>query len=95
MVKRSRLNGAFSGCGSPVAMVCARTQPTAGVAYPEDPAALSDAQWARYLFVRENPKGAFAERWSHSGGCRRWFNVIRDTATHKVISSYEAGEPHP
>jgi heterotetrameric sarcosine oxidase delta subunit len=45
--------------------------------------------------VRDNPKGEWAERWSHSGGCRRWFNLIRDTATHKVLESYEAGEPRP
>ena len=67
----------------------------AQIAYPADPAAAGDEEWSRYLFVRDNPKGPWAERWSHSGGCRRWFNVIRDTATHKVISSYEAGEPHP
>jgi heterotetrameric sarcosine oxidase delta subunit len=58
----------------------------AGVAYPEDPAALSDAEWARYLFVRENPKGAFAERWSHSAGCRRWFTLRRDTATNAWLT---------
>jgi heterotetrameric sarcosine oxidase delta subunit len=57
----------------------------AGVAYPEDPAALSDADWARYLFVRDNPKGAFAERWVHTAGCRRWFTVRRDTATNALL----------
>ncbi|HWB35700.1 MAG TPA: sarcosine oxidase subunit delta [Rugosimonospora sp.] len=57
----------------------------AGVAYPEDPAALSDAEWAAYLFFRENPKGAFAERWVHSAGCRRWFSLVRDTATNAVL----------
>jgi heterotetrameric sarcosine oxidase delta subunit len=54
----------------------------AGVAYPADPAALSDAEWAAYLFVRDNPKGRFAERWVHVHGCRRWFDVVRDTETH-------------
>ncbi|WP_336886054.1 sarcosine oxidase subunit delta [Streptomyces mexicanus] len=34
--------------------------------YPEDPAALTDEEWARYLFFRDNPKGPFAERWSHT-----------------------------
>ena len=60
----------------------------AHVPYPADPDALSDAEWGRYLFVRDNPKGVFAERWVHSAGCRRWFNVERDTATHRVIRSY-------
>ncbi len=60
-----------------------------------DPDALDDAEWARYLFVRDNPKGPFAERWSHSAGCRRWFNVVRDTSNHRVLASYEIGAPVP
>jgi sarcosine oxidase, subunit delta len=60
----------------------------AHVSYPAEPDALSDAAWGEYLFVRDNPKGPFAERWVHSAGCRRWFNVERDTATHRVIRSY-------
>jgi sarcosine oxidase, subunit delta len=52
----------------------------AGVAYPADPAATSDEDWAQYLFVRDNPKGLFAERWVHTHGCRRWFDVERDTS---------------
>jgi sarcosine oxidase subunit delta len=56
----------------------------AGVAYPADPAALSDAEWAEYLFVRDNPKGPFAERWVHAHGCRRWFDLTRDTVTHEI-----------
>ena len=67
----------------------------AHVPYPADPDALADAEWAQYLFVRDNPKGPFAERWSHSAGCRRWFNVLRDTATHRVLASYEIGAPRP
>jgi heterotetrameric sarcosine oxidase delta subunit len=53
-------------------------------AYPADPRSLTDAQWADYVFARPNPKGRFAERWSHSAGCRRWFNVVRDTVTHEI-----------
>jgi heterotetrameric sarcosine oxidase delta subunit len=56
----------------------------AGVPYPDDPAALTDEEWGRFLFVRANPKGAFHERWAHSAGCRRWFNLVRDTVTHEV-----------
>ncbi|WP_221583421.1 sarcosine oxidase subunit delta [Microbacterium sp. G2-8] len=51
----------------------------AHVAYPSDPYALSDAEWARYLFYRDNPKGLFAERWVHASGCRKWFDAVRDT----------------
>ena len=64
----------------------------AHVAYPENPAALTDEEWARYLFFRDNPKGPFAERWSHAAGCRRWFNAVRDTATNEILAVYRAGE---
>ncbi|MBB2946884.1 heterotetrameric sarcosine oxidase delta subunit [Actinoplanes lutulentus] len=56
----------------------------AGVAYPSDPSTLSDEQWAKYLFFRDNPKGAFRERWCHTAGCRRWFNLVRDTVTNEI-----------
>ena len=64
----------------------------AHVAYPADPEALSDEEWAQYLFFRANPKGAFAERWVHSAGCRRWFNAVRDTVTSEFTSIYRPGE---
>ncbi|MFI6014694.1 sarcosine oxidase subunit alpha family protein [Streptomyces sp. NPDC051243] len=67
----------------------------AHVPYPEDPASLSDEEWARYLFFRDNPKGPFAERWSHAAGCRRWFNAVRDTSTNEVLAVYRSGEERP
>ncbi|MET9850676.1 sarcosine oxidase subunit delta family protein [Streptomyces ossamyceticus] len=67
----------------------------AHVPYPEDPSALTDEEWARYLFFRDNPKGPFAERWSHAAGCRRWFNAVRDTATNEILTVYRAGEERP
>jgi heterotetrameric sarcosine oxidase delta subunit len=57
----------------------------AGVAYPTQPATLSDEQWAQFVFFRENPKGRFTERWVHAQGCRRWFDAIRDTATNDFL----------
>ncbi|MGC0316564.1 sarcosine oxidase subunit delta [Kitasatospora acidiphila] len=67
----------------------------AHVAYPANPEGLSDNEWAEYLFVRDNPKGPFAERWSHAAGCRRWFNLIRHTVTHEILAVYPAGQPKP
>ncbi|MEU6257993.1 sarcosine oxidase subunit alpha family protein [Streptomyces sp. NPDC047043] len=67
----------------------------AHVPYPQTPADLTDEEWARYLFFRDNPKGPFAERWSHSAGCCRWFNAVRDTATNEVLAVYRAGEERP
>ena len=56
----------------------------AGVAYPRDPMAQSDGEWAEYVFMRDNPKGWFAERWFHTTGCRRWFNLQRHTVTYEI-----------
>ena len=56
----------------------------APVARPADPQALDDAAWAEYVFMRNNPKGWFRERWVHASGCRRWFNIERHTLTHEI-----------
>jgi heterotetrameric sarcosine oxidase delta subunit len=58
----------------------------AGVPYPADPAALSDAEWATYLFVRSNPRGWLRERWFHGAGCRRWSTLERHTVTDEIRS---------
>lgn len=67
----------------------------AHISYPADPAALSDEEWADFVFFRDNPKGPFAERWVHTAGCRRWFNAIRDTSTHRLLAVYRLDEPKP
>jgi len=67
----------------------------AHIARPADPDTLDDAAWADYLFMRNNPKGPLAERWVHSAGCRRWFNLLRDTATHRILAVYRIGDPPP
>jgi heterotetrameric sarcosine oxidase delta subunit len=56
----------------------------AEVAYPSDPEKVDDGAWARYIFIRPNPRGPLAERWNHSAGCRRWFKLTRDTVTHRI-----------
>ena len=67
----------------------------AHITRPLAPETLSDAEWADYLFMRANPKGLHLERWAHSAGCRRWFNVARDTATNAINGSYRIGEKPP
>ncbi len=64
----------------------------AHIARPEKPEELSDAEWAEFIFMRTNTKGVFRERWNHSVGCRRWFNVVRDTVSHKILAVYKMGE---
>ncbi|MGN7210454.1 sarcosine oxidase subunit delta [Brachybacterium paraconglomeratum] len=67
----------------------------AHVPYPEDPSALDDREWSRYLFYRANTKGILAERWQHSAGCRKWFNALRDTRTYRFERIYPMGSPRP
>lgn len=54
-----------------------------------------DAAWAAHLFHRGNPKGWMRERWRHTHGCGRWFNLCRDTATHAIGPAYAMGAPPP
>jgi sarcosine oxidase subunit delta len=63
----------------------------AHVVRPADPAALDDAAWADFLYMRGNPKGRHAERWRHIHGCGRFFNCIRDTVTDRIERTYPAG----
>lgn len=56
---------------------------------------VNDEAWADYLFYRQNPKGEHRERWVHSAGCRQWFNVARDTVTHRIVAVYPMGETLP
>ena len=67
----------------------------AHIVRPKNPPDLSDDQWADYLFMRKNIKGVQFERWNHSNGCRRWFNVVRNTATDEMIKIYNMGENPP
>jgi heterotetrameric sarcosine oxidase delta subunit len=61
----------------------------------EQQGTMTDAEWANYLFLRTNPKGVHFERWVHTKGCRRWFNVARHTVTHEILKVYKMGEPRP
>ena len=60
----------------------------AGIVRPADPDALSDAEWADYLFYRKNPRGMHRELWNHAQGCRRWFGVERDTVSYAIARSF-------
>jgi sarcosine oxidase subunit delta len=64
----------------------------AHIARPTDTDKLSDAAWADYVFLRSNPKGVHRERWFHVHGCRKWFNVARDTVSHEIVAVYKMGE---
>ena len=67
----------------------------AHIARPLDTELMSDEEWGDYVFFRNNPKGLHYERWDHSHGCRRWFNVARDTVTDHIFATYKPGDPRP
>jgi heterotetrameric sarcosine oxidase delta subunit len=48
--------------------------------------------WFAYVYERDNPRGRFAEHWHHTGGCRRWLVVDRDTLTHEVFGVRDVAE---
>lgn len=64
----------------------------AHIVRPKDPNALSDEEWADYLFMRANKRGTHDEQWCHSAGCRRWFEVIRDTVSYRILDSRRIAE---
>jgi heterotetrameric sarcosine oxidase delta subunit len=54
---------------------------------PADAPGASDAQWADYVYFRDNPRGDHDELWQHTAGCRQWIEVRRNTLSHDVIGS--------
>lgn len=62
---------------------------------PANPSGTTDEEWAEFLFMRSNVKGLLHERWRHLHGCGRFFNVVRDTVTDRIVFTYKAGEPRP
>ncbi|MGI9502201.1 MAG: sarcosine oxidase subunit delta [Geminicoccaceae bacterium] len=67
----------------------------AHIARPADPSSLSDEEWERYLFIRNNARGRHFERWVHAHGCARFFNAVRETVSDRFLLTYKAGEPRP
>ena len=53
-----------------------------------DPSAIDE--WLHYVYLRDNPRGVFAEFVHHSGGCRAWLVVTRNSATHEVYDAFSA-----
>ena len=47
-------------------------------------------QWYDYVYLRDNRRGRFDEYVHHSGGCRAWLVVSRDTETHEVFGCVTA-----
>lgn len=67
----------------------------AHIARPTNSEDMTDEEWAEFVFMRTNTKGIHAERWVHAAGCRRFFNMLRNTATDEILAVYKIGEPRP
>lgn len=48
--------------------------------------------WHEYVNLRANVRGVMREHWQHSGGCRRWLVVERDTFSHDVHAVTDASK---
>jgi sarcosine oxidase subunit delta len=55
---------------------------------PAKPAELDAAQWADYLYVRDNAMGMQKEWWLHNAGCGLWFLAERHTRSGEVWRTY-------
>ncbi len=62
---------------------------------PKDMNAMSDAEFEKFFFIRDNPKGVNYERWRHIHGCGRIFNAVRDTVSDKFLTTYKSGVKKP
>jgi len=49
-------------------------------------------RWSDFVFLRSNPRGLHREYWQHTGGCRQWLIVERNTLSHEVSSVQLASE---
>ncbi|MGB7431118.1 MAG: sarcosine oxidase subunit delta [Ahrensia sp.] len=67
----------------------------AHIARPQNIASITEDEFAKFFFYRDNPKGLTYERWRHVHGCARFFNAVRDTVSDKFVMTYKAGEPKP
>ncbi len=50
------------------------------------------AEFHDYVHIRDNPAGPNAELWQHSGGCRAWLRITRDTRDHAILDTVLARE---
>ncbi len=78
--KESRDQNEFSAAGE------------AFIERPQNPEALTDEEWADYVFYRTNHKGDHWEQWVHTSGCRKYFLVKRSTISHEVKEVATFGE---
>ena len=53
---------------------------------------VTDKQWNDFVYYRNNLRGDHSELWHHIAGCRQWFKVLRNTATHEIFKTTKIDE---
>ena len=53
---------------------------------------VTDKEWDNFVYNRVSPRGKHLEVWRHISGCRQWFKVLRDTATHEIFQTAKPSE---
>jgi len=64
----------------------------ASIKRPELNKEISDKEWDDFVYLRKNLRGNHAELWHHIAGCRQWFKVLRNTATHEIFRTAKIDE---
>ncbi|MQQ10537.1 sarcosine oxidase subunit delta [Epibacterium sp. SM1979] len=59
---------------------------------PDPNAEDAEAQFAEYVYLRDNPAGLHRELWFHEQGDRSWLVVTRNTLTHEILSAELASD---
>ena len=55
----------------------------------------SEKDFVEYVYLRDNPRGPHRELWQHTGGCRRFLVVERNTLTHEIAGTAPPHEGAP
>jgi sarcosine oxidase subunit delta len=58
----------------------------ASVRRPDSTVTDASTQFFDAVYLRDNPAGRHTELWYHSGGCRSWLQVTRDTRSHEIFA---------
>lgn len=61
-----------------------------GAALARPQADAGEDAWYAYVYLRDNPMGAYDEHWHHTSGCRRWLVVSRNTRSHETLGVRDA-----
>jgi len=62
---------------------------------PSDWKAVTEQEWAAYLFEEPDMRGRVYERWVHVHGCREWFHLMRDSVTNEILGTRAMGSEAP